>query len=217
MHGLSDQFQHVIKAVKLWCGDNYINKTLSLNYCRKLINSVNERGYGHEIPTRNFLRGLLKVSILRNSRSMQSCPSISWVMFHKMSEMPRDLKHQDTLQASLEIQNLNSLECSSPPHQYQPSELNLPGSIQEVPSDLKYIQPLSYQVWYCNDIGFDLNEKWRKILFTYKFFTGERVWRNQTGERSPFLCTALIFSHACGHSFLSATLKISITTYPVIW
>ena len=49
--------------------------------------------------------------------------------------MCRDLKHQDNLQASLELQNLNSSGFSSPPHPYKPPELNLWGNLQEVPPD----------------------------------------------------------------------------------
>ena len=32
------------------------------------------------------------------------------------------------------------------------------------------------------------------MVCTYKLFTDERVRRNQTGERAPILCTALIFT-----------------------
>ena len=36
----------------------------------------------------------------------------------------------------------------------------------------------------------------------YKFFTGYRMWRTRTGERAPFLCTALIFIRAGDQCFM---------------
>ena len=55
--------------------------------------------------------------------------------------MYRGMKYQDFLQESLATQNLKSPVFSSPPQLYQPSELKLPGNLQEVPPDLQDIQP----------------------------------------------------------------------------
>ena len=41
---LSEQLQRVFKTVKLWHGDNNINKMSPLKYFREVINSVNEMG-----------------------------------------------------------------------------------------------------------------------------------------------------------------------------
>ena len=41
------------------------------------------------------------------------------------------------------------------------------------------------------------------MVCNYKFFTGGRIWRNQTGEREPFWCTALIFTKYDGQCFMS--------------
>ena len=51
-------------------------------------------------------------------------------------------------------------------------------------------------------IGFDPHGSWLKIVFTYKFFTGQRIWKYQTGERAPFWCTDLIFTGADGRCFM---------------
>ena len=54
-------------------------------------------------------------------------------MTHKIDEIYRDLKHKETLQASLEIQNLKLPPKScfySPLQPYQPSKINLPGNIK---------------------------------------------------------------------------------------
>ena len=56
-------------------------------------------------------------------------------MLQNLYEMYRDIKHQETLQASFATKNLKSLVLSSPLQKYQPSELNL----QEVPPNLQYI------------------------------------------------------------------------------
>ena len=67
---------------------------------------------------------------------------------------------------------------------------------KKLPEDLKYIQYWTSQVLNCDEIGFDFNGSWRKVVCTYKLFTGERIWRNQTGDKEPFYCTALIFTRA---------------------
>ena len=51
--------------------------------------------------------------------------------------------------------------------------------------------------------GFDPNGSWLRVVCTYKLFTGERIWKYQTGERPPFWCTALIFTRADGQCFMS--------------
>ena len=68
-------------------------------------------------------------------------------------------------------------------------------------------------MWNCNEIGFYLNRIWYKILFTYNLFTGYRIWRTQTGERSPFWCTELIFTCTDGHSLTPPFLIHQSTHY----
>ena len=71
-----------------------------------------------------------------------------------------------------------------------------------VPPDLYHIQPRSIQVWNCDEIGLDPNGKWRKVVCTYKYFQRERMWKGQTGERTPFWCTLLVFTRADGKCFM---------------
>ena len=71
-----------------------------------------------------------------------------------------------------------------------------------VPKDLKEIQPHPSQVWNCDEIGFDLNGSWIRVVCTYKLFTGKHIWKYQTGERAPFWCTALIFTRSDGQCFV---------------
>ena len=106
------------------------------------------------------------------------------------------------------------------PEQDQPLELNLPGKIQEVLPDLQDIQPLLLQVCNFDKILSDLNVSWCKMLFPYKLFTGDKIWRIQTREISPLLCTELIYTHINEQCFFLPVLvqqsTHSITTYTVI-
>ena len=120
--------------------------------------------------------------------------------------MYKDLKYQDTIQASLGIQDLKSPEYSSPPQQYQLTEMNLPVNLQD-------IQPRPYQVWNCYDIGFDTDVNWRNIVCTYNFFMCDRVWRTQTDKIAPLWRTELIFTWAGGQSFIPPFMVHQITHY----
>ena len=51
-----------------------------------------------------------------------------------------------------------------------------------IPSNLNYIQPLSTNVWNCDEIGFDPNGHWNEFIYTYKCFSGELMWKIKTGE-----------------------------------
>ena len=70
-----------------------------------------------------------------------------------------------------------------------------------IPSDLNDIQPRATQVWNCDEVGFDPNGRWSKVICTYKFFQGEQKWKVKTGERSSFWCTLLVFTQADGECF----------------
>ena len=158
-----------------------------------------------------FRSGLVKVSSLRKNQVTQRYLGPDWNMFHKIYAIYRDLKHQETLQAS--IPKLKFPGYISPPHPYQLSEPSLPGKLQEVPPDLLDFQPFPSQVWnFCN-IGFYPNGNRNKMLCTYKLFTGCRVWRTQTGERAPFWCTALISTRAFGQWFVPPMVVHLINNY----
>ena len=82
-------------------------------------------------------------------------------------------------------------------------------SVQElmkVPPDLDSIQPRSDQVWNCDEIGFDPNGKWHRIVCTYKWSPSQKIWKTQTGERAPFWVTILFFTRADGQCFVPPTI-----------
>ena len=78
--------------------------------------------------------------------------------------------------------------------------------IMKVPDDLKDIQPRPDQQWNVDEIGIDPNGKWHCIVCTYKWCPTEKVWKTQTGERAPFWCTILFFTHADGQCFIAPTI-----------
>ena len=112
--------------------------------------------------------------------------------------MYRYLKHQETLQASIPIQNLNSSAFFSPPQIYLPTQPILLIELQVVPFDLEDIQPHSSKVWNCDGIGFDPNGNCNNMVCTYKFFAGDSIWMTRTGEIAKLWCTTLIFTRADG-------------------
>ena len=67
-----------------------------------------------------------------------------------------------------------------------------------IPSDTKYIQPISRHVWNCDDIGFDPNLKCNRFICTYKLFPGEIIGKVQTGGQELFWCTLLVFNQSNG-------------------
>ena len=69
---------------------------------------MSERGDEHENQIRKSCTGLVKLTISSNNFDMHSNPRISRIMFHEIAEIYRELKHQETLQVLLAIQNLKS-------------------------------------------------------------------------------------------------------------
>ena len=78
----------------------------------------------------------------------------------------------------------------------------MPLDPEKLPRDLKEIQPCPSQFCNFDEIGFDTNGSWLRVVCTYKFLAGERIWKSQTGERSHFLCTSLFFSRAYDQCFM---------------
>lgn len=77
--------------------------------------------------------------------------------------------------------------------------------LRTIPDDFAEIQPRADQVWNCDEVGIDPNGKWYKIVCTFKWCMTEKLWKTQTGERSPFWCSFLFFSRADGQCFIAPT------------
>ena len=105
------------------------------------------------------------------------------------------------IHANLNSNHTSSLSPITPKISIQQQAMNI--DPKTVPQDLKEIQPHPYQVWNCDEIGFNPNGSWLRVAYTYILFTGIRIWKYQTGERSPFWCTALIFTRYDGQCFMT--------------
>ena len=127
--------------------------------------------------------------------------------------MYRYLKLKHNLKKTLSIQNLKSHFFSSPPHPYQPSELNLPGNLQELLPELQDIQPCPSKVLDFDEILFDPKVRWINMIFTYKFLTYYRILKSHNCKRAPFLCTEIIFTRTYGHCFIPPVLVDQIDYY----
>ena len=179
----------------------------------EVIKRVNKTEDEHKDQKIRIHTGLVKVLRLSNTRASHSDPKIARIMFHTIDSMYRYLKHQENLQSSIAIKNPKSYEFFSPPHLYKPTEPRLPVDLQVVPPDLQDIQPCPLKVWNYNEIGFDTNGNFNKMLCTYKFFTGDRIWSTPTDERYPFWSAALIFNRADGHCFIPPVVVHQRTHY----
>ena len=71
-----------------------------------------------------------------------------------------------------------------------------------IPSDLNDKQPRSNQVWNCDEVGFDPNGRWSKVICTYTLFQGEQMWKVKNGERAQIWCTLIFFTRAGGKCFM---------------
>ena len=115
-------------------------------------------------------------------------------MFQMISHMYRHIRKQETVQALMLIQCLcvnfdsTKAEVTSPATPIismtlQPTMPLERTTLTTVPEDFKDIQTWPSQVWICDKIRFDPNGSWIKLVCTYKFSTGDRVWMTHTRER----------------------------------
>ena len=132
------------------------------------------------------------MSSISNNIARQSDTRLSWLIFHKIARIYRYIREQKSEEAELIINlranlNSNNTSLSSPiTPKISIQQKIMPLDPKTVPEDLKEIQPCPSLVWYCDEIGFNPNRSWLIVVCTYKFFTGKRIWKSQTGERAPF-------------------------------
>ena len=88
-------------------GDNNILPKYYMRYFRSVIKRVNKTEDEHKDQKIRSRTGLLKVSSLSNTRASHNDTILAWIMLHNISNMYRDLKHQEILQALLSIQTLS--------------------------------------------------------------------------------------------------------------
>ena len=92
-------------------------------------------------------------------------------MFHKIHHMYSDIKNKEETNAALLLNSMSDhKDINKVSKKTVNSNDNYHGKI--VPPDLHQIQPKATPVWNCDEIGFDPNGKWRKVVCTYKYFQG---------------------------------------------
>ena len=131
------------------------------------------------------------MSSIRNNRARQSDPRLACLMFHKIAQMYRDIREQESeeatelilnVHANLNLKNTTLSSPITPMILIQQQTMTL--DPKTVPKDLKEIQPRPSQVCNCDEIGFDPNVSWIRVVCTYKFFTGNACG-NPKQERKP--------------------------------
>ena len=124
------------------------------------------------------MTGTIKVFDLIQERVQQSDPKLDWEMFHKIYHMYRDINNKEETNAALLLISMSDHEDIK---KVIKTTLNSPENHQKeipfrvrtiVPPALHQIQPRATQVWNCDEIGFDLNNKWHKVVCTYMYFQG---------------------------------------------
>ena len=154
---------------------------------------------------------LIRTSSLSINIENHSDTSITWIKFHKIAHMYRYVRKKETIKSSLLIQCLHVNFGSTKSEETLPATPNLSMPLQTtmhkypetVSEELKNIHPWTYQVWNSDEIIFDPNGSSRKVVFTYKLFTGDRMWRNQTGETASFWYTALVLTISNDQCFMT--------------
>ena len=113
-------------------------------------------------------------------------------MFHEIYHMYCDIKNKEETNAAFLLTSMSDhedikkvSETTVNSHENHHNEYTFQVRMI-VPPELHKIQPRATQVWNCDEIGLDPNGKWRNVVCTYKYFQGERIWKVQTGEHTPF-------------------------------
>ena len=105
---------------------------------------MNNREDGHDYQRKKSRTGLVKVSSISNNRSRQSDPRLAWLMFHKIAQIYRDIRQQESEEATELIINLrdefkiNNTTVSSPrTPNLSIEQPTMPLEPKTVPEDLK--------------------------------------------------------------------------------
>ena len=141
-------------------------------------NKEEEKAEGNNINTKT---GTIKVSRLNHKRAKKSDPRLDWEMFHKIYHMYSDIKNKEETNADLMLtskldhKDINQISKTTvKSHENYQKEFNFQVR-RIVPPEIHQIRPRDTQVWNCDEIGFEPNGKWHKVLCTYKLFQEEII------------------------------------------
>ena len=175
-NNISDKFHQVLHVV----GSRDANKTITLDsalrYAHRVIARVNKEEENSEVNKRNTMTGTINILGLSHKRVKQCDPRLAWEMFHNIYHMYSDIKNKEETNEALLLTSMSDHEdinkvskTTVDSHENRQNEFSL--QVRTIfPPDLHQIQPRDTQVWKCDEIGLDPNYKWRKFVFTYKYF-----------------------------------------------
>ena len=103
---LQAELQLVIRAVNARQSTKVITPKSSSQYTRSVIKRVKNCEDSHDNQRKKIRTGLVKVSNISNNISRKSDPRLVWLMFHKISQMYRDIRQQESEEATELILNL---------------------------------------------------------------------------------------------------------------
>ena len=111
--------------------------------------------------------GIITVSGFIDNRSNQCDPRLAWEMFHNIYHMYSDIKNKEEINVALLLTSMSDHEDIN---KVRETTLNSHDNHHRkiVLTKLNQIQPRATQVWNCDEIVFDPNGKWRKVVCTYK-------------------------------------------------
>ena len=165
---IPDELQCVLAPVKARRKFKKITHNAAAEYFRIVVKRLNVYEEANDNQRNNTRTGLITISSLSHNRSNHSDKSITWIMFHNLAHMYRDITKQKTEKTSLLIQSLHVKFEPTKAAGMSPETTNVsiplqstmpldPITVTIVPEDLEDIQPRPYQVWNCDEIGFDPN------------------------------------------------------------
>ena len=139
-----------------------------------MVGRVNKEEDNSEGQKRKTTTGIIKVLGLSHKRANQCDPRLAWDMFHNIYHMYSDINNKEEINAAFLLTSMSDHEdinkvSKTTVNSHENHHNEYPFQVRTiVPPDLHQIQPRATQVWNCDEIWFDPNGKWRKVVCTYK-------------------------------------------------
>ena len=97
---LASKMQLIIKEFDARKLTKDITDNSSCKYSRSIIKQVHQKEDGHDTQRDNSRTVLVNMSSIGNNRAKQSYTRLAWLMFHKISQMYRDIRDQEREEAT---------------------------------------------------------------------------------------------------------------------
>ena len=93
---LVSELKLVVKSVNARQSTKDITDNSSSKYKRSVIKRVNHKWYGHDMQRKKNITWLVKVLSIINNRARHIYPRQSLLVFHKIYQMYRDIREQES-------------------------------------------------------------------------------------------------------------------------